>query len=78
MGKSGDFHLCVANGSCNSLSGRLTILSIWSQDLGAEFLQANSQAPADLLPAVGFRMKGILCDQQHLFQTNPEFALHFL
>lgn len=52
-------------------SSRLTILSIWTQDLGPQFLQANFQTPADLLGAIGFRMKSILCDQQHLFQTDP-------
>lgn len=69
MGKFENLHLCVANGPRHSLSSQLTVLSIWTQDLGAEFLQANSQAPADLLPAIGFSMKCILCNQQHFFQT---------
>lgn len=71
------FHLCIVYGPCYSSSSRLTILSIWSQDLSTEFLQANPQAPADLLPAVGLSVKGILCDQQHFFQTNPQLGLHF-
>lgn len=59
-------------------SSRLTILSIWTQDLGPQFLQANFQTPADLLGAIGFRMKSILCDQQHLFQTDPQVGLNLL
>lgn len=43
-------------------SSRLTILCVRTQDLGPEFLQANSQTLADLFGAIGFRVKSILCD----------------
>lgn len=70
----------VSRGAAHALafSSRLTILSVWTQDLGPKFLQANSQTPANFLRAIGLWVKSILCDQQHFFQTNPEVGLHLL
>lgn len=61
-----------------TFSGTLTILSIWTQNLGLKFQQADSQTPADLLGAIGFRVKSILCNQQHFFQIDPQVGLHLL
>lgn len=66
------------NNTCPIFSSRLTILSVWTKNLGLEFLQANSQTFTELLRAVGFRVKGVLCDQKHFFQTDPQFGLHLL
>ena len=43
-----------------------------------ESLAVVQKTFADLLRAVGFRVKGVLCDQKHFFQTDPQFGLYLL
>lgn len=78
MGKMESFQLWVEQPKVFTIFCGLTILSVWTQNLGSKLLQANSQTAADLLRAIGFGVKGVLCDPQHFLQTDPECGLHLL